>query len=141
MRYLASVGLITLATVPLASFLPLYAGVTARKDVLLRTLREMSDRVTYLVPSYDPRSPLFDHVRYWRGPAWAMVNWMIAQGLRDCVETGWADRLRDDTWKLIKNGGFAEYFSPLDAQGCGGGTFSWTAAIWLAWGLQEQKGD
>ena len=26
---------------------------------------------------------------------------------------------------------------PIDGQGCGGSTFSWTAAIWLAWGLQE----
>ncbi len=120
-----------------ASFLPLYAGVTTHKDALTDTLADIAKHVTYLVPSFDPRSPQFDQVRYWRGPAWAMVNYMIAKGFAESGEQIWASRIRSDTAKLMKTGGFAEYFSPIDGQGCGGGTFSWTAAIWLAWGLQE----
>ncbi|MEL6243517.1 MAG: trehalase family glycosidase [Pseudomonadota bacterium] len=120
-----------------ASFLPLFAGVTAHKDSLTNTLAAIAKHVTHLVPSFDPRSPHFDHVRYWRGPAWAMVNYMIAQGFAESGEEAWASRIRSDTAKLMRTGGFAEYFSPIDGQGCGGGTFSWTAAIWLAWGLQE----
>ncbi len=120
-----------------ASFLPLYAGVLAHKEELLTTLREFAEKVRYLVPSFDPRDEHFDHIRYWRGPAWAMINFMIANGLRDIGEYEWAERIRSDTRELIRNGGFAEYFSPIDGRGCGGGTFSWTAAIWLAWELDE----
>ncbi|MDJ0827947.1 MAG: trehalase family glycosidase [Rhodobacter sp.] len=118
-----------------ASFLPLFAGVTARKAELLGTLDRFSRSVRYLVPSFDPDSELFDPLRYWRGPAWAIVNWMIADGLRQCGEDAWAARIRSDTAKLIGESGFAEYFGPLGAEPCGGGSFSWTAAIWLAWGL------
>jgi alpha,alpha-trehalase len=120
-----------------ASFLALYAGVTARKEALTQELAAWADRAEYLVPSFDPRSTQFDHLRYWRGPVWAMVNWMIAKGFAEEGQPDWADRIRADTARLIKTGGFAEYFSPNTGEGCGGGTFSWTAAIWLAWGLGE----
>ncbi len=120
-----------------ASFLPLFAGVTDRKDELLETLDAFTNAVTYPVPSYDPQSALFDPLRYWRGPSWAMVNWMIADGLRQIGEDQKADRIRIDTAKLIRKSGFAEYFGPLQGEPCGGQNFSWTAAIWLAWGLNE----
>ena len=38
-------------------------------------------RVRFLVPSTDPGAPGFEPLRYWRGPVWAMMNWMIADGL------------------------------------------------------------
>ena len=120
-----------------ASFLPLYAGVRTHADELISTLDVFASRVRYLVPSFDPRDERFDHIRYWRGPAWGMINFMIGRGLRDIGENGWAERIRSDTRDMIRNGGFSEYFSPIDGRGCGGGTFSWTAAIWLAWELDD----
>ncbi|MDJ0631310.1 MAG: trehalase family glycosidase [Rhodobacter sp.] len=122
-----------------ASFLPLYAGVTARKAALLETLDGFAGAVRFTVPSFDPRSDLFDPLRYWRGPVWAMMNWMIADGLARCGEDTRAARIRSDTAKLIRQSGFAEYFGPVGAEPCGGGGFSWTAAIWLAWGLSDTK--
>jgi hypothetical protein len=38
---------------------------------------------------------------------------------------------------LIRRGGFAEYFDPTTGEGLGGGSFTWTAAVALAWGLLE----
>ena len=100
-------------------------------------LGAFAEHVTYMVPSFDPRSSHFDHQRYWRGPVWAMVNWMIAKGLAEHGEDAWAARIRTDTARLIGTSGFAEYFSPVTGEGLGGGTFSWTSAIWLAWNLDE----
>lgn len=122
-----------------AGFLALYAGITDRKSKLVEQLAAFDHAVGRLVPSYDPRSSLFDHRRYWRGPVWAHVNFMIARGLLDIGEESWANRLRGDTAALIRDAGFSEYFSPVTGEGCGGGTFSWTAAIWLAWGLGEME--
>ena len=120
-----------------ATFLAFYAGIENRKPELLELLSAWSDAAKFLVPSFDPRSPSFDHRRYWRGPVWAMFNWMISRGLGEVGEHDWAARIRSDTARLIDGGGFAEYFSPVTGAGCGGPAFSWTAAIWLAWGLDE----
>ena len=86
-----------------------------------------------MCPSFDPGDPAFDEVRYWRGPVWSVINFLIALGLEDAGEDGLADRIRGDTRALMERGGFAECYSALDARPTGGVAFSWTAAIWLAW--------
>jgi len=120
------------STASSGSFLAWYAGVKTHHQELLAELSRYVDAATFAVPSFDPEHPLFNHVLYWRGPVWAVMNWMIAVGLRDADETDWYQRIRSDTMTLIETSGFAEYFSPIDAQPCGGTTFTWTAAIWLA---------
>jgi mannosylglycerate hydrolase len=118
-----------------ASFLALYAGLVDENT--LSSLQAHFDRIArkvrYLMPSYDPEHPGYEHLRYWRGPVWAMINYMIARGFADAGDAVRAERLRADTAALIETSGFAEYFSPETAEGAGGGTFSWTAAIWLTW--------
>ena len=66
---------------------------------------------------------------------WAIVNWMIADGLRAYGHDALAERIRQDSGRLMRAAGFAEYFDPLDGSGCGGGDFSWTAAMALHWVL------
>lgn len=121
-------------TLSAGAFLPFYAGgVPAdRAERLIPTLRHWLDAVRYGVPSFDPTDPQFDPIRYWRGPIWAVVNWMIAEGLAGAGHADLADRIRADTRALIRRSGFYESFSPIDGRGCGGKDFSWTAAIWLA---------
>lgn len=114
-----------------ASFLCWYGGKADARmaDQLCRVL----DACTYGVPSHDPASPKFDSRRYWRGPTWAIINTMIGIGLEDAGLGELAARVRDASRELIARHGFAEYFDPLDGTPSGGGTFTWTAAVWLAW--------
>ncbi|MDW4497236.1 hypothetical protein R5H30_04520 [Sulfitobacter sp. D35] len=91
------------------------------------------DRVEYGFPSNDPAAPSFDARRYWRGPTWPVVNSLIAMGLKDAGRGNEEMRLRRETARLIRDGGFYEYFDPTDGTPCGGNHFTWTAAIWLAW--------
>ncbi len=117
------------------SFLALYAGLTDAP--VLQSLQDHFDRIAakvrYLMPSYDPDHKSYEPLRYWRGPVWAMINYMMARGFAEAGDAARAERLRADTAALITTSGFAEYFSPEDGKGAGGGTFSWTAAIWLTW--------
>jgi hypothetical protein len=118
-----------------ASFLPLFAAAAPpeRAADLAATLERWASAVRFLVPSTDPTSPLFEPRRYWRGPVWLIVNWMVADGLRACGRADLADRLREDSLELVRRNGFFEYFDPLTGEGLGGANFTWTAAVTLFW--------
>ncbi|QAY77158.1 trehalase family glycosidase [Sphingosinicella sp. BN140058] len=118
-----------------ASFLSFYAGLRDPQsdEAMLAHFDRIAGRVRYMVPSLDPDDPGFQMIRYWRGPVWAVVNWMIGHGLAEAGHRARAERVRSDTLALIRDTGFYEAFSPLDGSGSGGDDFSWTAAIALAW--------
>ena len=127
-----------------SSFVPLFAGIPDTK-----TAREMVEKhfqngnfsgsqgEFYLCPSYDPTSASFDPKRYWRGPVWVNLNWLIYHGFRRYGFRELADQIRDDTLELLEACGFHEYFDPrrkLDPgvfRGYGGNNFSWSAALYL----------
>ena len=121
--------------VSIGSLLPLYSGVSRpeRAAKVVATLRDWLKSARYGVPSFDPAAGRFDSVRYWRGPVWAVVNWMLADGLGRDGHVDLAERIRGDTRALIERSGFYESFDPITGAGTGGRDFSWTAAIWLAW--------
>ncbi|MBF9044648.1 hypothetical protein HKCCE4037_14990 [Rhodobacterales bacterium HKCCE4037] len=121
-----------------ASALCWWGGVSRPEAV--ETLDGVLERTRYALPSYDPAGPQYDHLRYWRGPVWAIMNYMAAQGMAEAGLDAQADRIRTDTARLIADRGFAEYFSPVDGTPAGGGTFTWTAAVWLAWASPSAKG-
>ncbi|CAA9525334.1 MAG: GH63 [uncultured Sphingosinicella sp.] len=118
-----------------ASFLSFYAGLRdAQKDAaMLAHFARIAAKVRFTVPSLDPDDPGFQMIRYWRGPVWAVVNYMIGTGLAEAGHAGEAGRVRSDTRAMMDQTGFFEAYSPIDGLGSGGDDFSWTAAIWLAW--------
>jgi hypothetical protein len=119
-----------------AGLLPLLTQVptAAQADALARMARHHLDTVRMGIASTLPGEHGFEPRRYWRGPVWAIVNWMIAEGLQRHGHGDLAKRLQDATRSAICNGGFGEYFDPMTGEALGGGTFSWTAAILLLLG-------
>ena len=104
---------------------------------LAEYLQQLSDRGYLLCPSFDVESSLFDSKRYWRGPVWPHMNWLIAQGLSKYGYDALADQLKEDLLLLVDRLGFYEYYeaekskiSQLD-RGYGGAHFTWTATIIL----------
>ena len=112
-----------------AGFLPLFAGLHDKAGLLAARLQDWHRRGIALVPSTDPDDPRFEPQRYWRGPVWCVVNWMIAEGLGAAGEREAAALVLAETRRLIGEAGFSEYFDSTSGAGIGGGTFSWTAAI------------
>lgn len=121
-----------------AGFLAFYAGLGDAR--LADALERWQDGARYAVPSVAPSDPRFDHRRYWRGPVWLIMNFMIADGLDRFGRADLAQRIKSDSVDLLRRSGFAEYFDPLDGTGLGGKAFSWTAAMWLAW-LRDAAGS
>ena len=124
-----------------ASFLGFYAGLSdAKRDAAMRGhFDRIAGMVDFMMPSLDPADPGFQMIRYWRGPVWAVVNYMIGTGLYEAGDAMRAERVRGDTLVLMEQNGFYEAYSPIDGTGSGGDDFSWTAAIWLAWAGGEQR--
>jgi glycogen debranching enzyme len=116
-----------------AGFVPLLA-LDLDRPVRAALAAEMSRwlaEVRLGLPTVPRSSPHFEAQRYWRGPVWAIMNWLLILGLRRNGLLDLAERLRVGTLDAIERAGFAEHFDPLTGEGGGGGTFSWTAATYL----------
>ena len=50
-------------------------------DRMIATIRRWRSRMQFGVASHDPADPRFEPRRYWRGPCWLVVNYMLADGL------------------------------------------------------------
>jgi hypothetical protein len=90
------------------------------------------------VPTVPPSAPEFDPVRYWRGPVWVNVNWLICSGLSRYGLDAEAEHIRSATLELVAESGIAEYFDPISGAGHGAVPFSWTAALCLE--MFQKKG-
>ena len=120
-----------------SSFSPLYAGVPS-KQLANTMVKTMMDRFggdnRLLCASFDPTHEKFNPRKYWRGPIWINMNWIIANGLFRYNEIELANKVKADSIKLIKDFGFYEYFDPradaeVENRGYGGNNFSWSAAL------------
>lgn len=90
-----------------------------------------SPRFGLPVPSYDRTAADFDTMRYWRGPLWLNVNWLLRRGLLVHGFRAEAEELRTAMVELVNRNGHFEYFHPQTGEGLGAPTFSWTAALAL----------
>jgi len=116
----------------IATLLPLYAGsVTPERAERLVKLIE-NDKLfgpAYPVPSTPLNSPFFDAHRYWQGPTWVNMNWLIIDGLERYGFKDHAAALRESTLEMLAKNGIAEYYDPLTGEPLGADDFSWTAAL------------
>lgn len=112
--------------------LPVFAGLAPeRVKPLVKRLEALALRARFIVPSHDPDDARFDAKRYWRGPVWLIVNYMIYDGLKAAGEDEMAAKIMASSLSLISESGFAEYYDPQTGAPYGGGRFTWTAAMVL----------
>jgi hypothetical protein len=115
---------------------PLFAGLPnqERADKLNHYLTDLSDKQYLLAPSWDVEHKWYDSKRYWRGPIWPQMNWLLYHGSKRYGYHDTALQLKNDFLELVSRFGFHEYFEAqrhlLDQVhgGYGGKNFSWTAS-------------
>ena len=122
----------------LAGFTPLFAGIpdAARAERMLAYLGSPAfglstgeERSGFPASSYDRFAPDYSPRRYWRGPVWIQMNWLLMHGLQAYGYDEHASALRSAIIDLPRVGDFREYFNPETGAGYGAEVFSWTAAL------------
>ncbi len=126
--------------------LPLLCGApnadqTARMVALIQSasFSGTAENPAWLCASTALDEPAFDPCRYWRGPVWINMNWMLYHGLQRNGYPDLAAQIRGDSLELVQKFGFWEYYDPWKnlpdktAGGYGADQFSWTAALVLDW--------
>ncbi|SEG59072.1 hypothetical protein SAMN05444920_103351 [Nonomuraea solani] len=103
------------------------AGVA---DALITTAVDRFAVKDAVLPSYAPDAPEFDAARYWRGPSWTNLTWLVWQGLKE-RRPDLAATLADAMIGAVSQAGFREYFDPFALRGHGCRDFSWSAALIL----------
>ncbi|MGQ5261326.1 MGH1-like glycoside hydrolase domain-containing protein [Micromonospora sp. ZYX-F-536] len=83
------------------------------------------------LPSHDRTAPDFEPLRYWRGPSWLNVGWLVRRGLLAHGHSDLAAGLRRSMIGLVAGAGCHEYFHPDTGAGLGSPAFGWTAALLL----------
>ena len=125
-----------LLKVPAAEgFFALFGGVAPAEKAgrMKAEIERWNALVEFGIPGVAPDSPLWEPRRYCRGPAWVIINWLIATGLEEYSHGDTARALKESALGLVRRSGFSEYYDPRDGSPCGGGTFSWTAGLALHW--------
>jgi glycogen debranching enzyme len=119
-----------------AGLAPLYAGVPAsaraeRMVELLARSRVAVGDAGWAVTSLAPDDPGFQPARYWRGPVWPILNWVLQRGLDRYGYATLAADVRRAIIELARSAGFYEHYNPETGKGQGGEEFAWTAALVL----------
>lgn len=123
-----------------SSFAPLFAGIPSKEQaeaLVNAMMTKFGGDSLYLCASFDPTNKLFNPIKYWRGPVWINLNWLLYYGLLDYGYHGIAQRIKSDTFEILGKVGFYEYFDPRKVEynsaikGYGGNNFSWSAALFL----------
>ena len=119
-----------------AGLAPLYAGVPTGSRAERMVERLAASRVPvgdsgWAVTSLSPADPGFQPTRYWRGPVWPILNWVLQRGLERYGYRDRAEQVRQAVVELGRNAGFWEHYDPLTGRGHGGEQFAWTAALVL----------
>ncbi|MEB3211080.1 MAG: trehalase family glycosidase [Leptolyngbyaceae bacterium] len=127
-----------------SGFSPLYAQIPDNEQVEhmmqhLTSLDFYSENFRgWAIPSCSRREQAFCPTKYWRGPIWMNLNWVLYHGLhRNGFEED-ARKLRQTSLRMPKKAGFHEYFHPDTGEGLGTADFSWTASLVLDFLLSGQ---
>ena len=129
--------------------MPLFAGIPSQTQAeKLRTQLKTSFQKNenwLLCPSCAHDEPAFNPVKYWRGPVWINVNWMLFHGLASYGFFIESEQIKQDSLALVDQHGSYEYFDPrpdselINNRGIGADLFSWTAALYLDFTMNQQK--
>lgn len=101
----------------------------------------LAEQMRLPLPSYDRTAPDLDPERYWRGPVWINMNWLLWRGLCHHGQGALAAALHEAMLDTVRHAGCYENFHAITGAGIGTAEFSWTAALALDLLVRGPAGD
>ena len=116
-----------------AGLLPLYAGTISRERAARLVKNLSNEQLFWLtpVPTVPKNMRYFEPQRYWEGPVWININWLIIDGLKRLGFNNEAQALKSHTIEMMRETGIWEYYNPFTGEGLGSPGFTWSAALAL----------
>lgn len=117
------------------TIMAIYGGLASEQqaEVLKSLLNKWLSLTNYGVSSTIASSESYEAQRYWRGPVWLHINWLLYLGAEEYQMSEISAQIKKSAYALISEQGYFEYFNCETGKGCGGNKFSWTAATALHW--------
>ncbi len=103
---------------------------------IINRLKEYNSQKEYFFTTVNPKDKTFEETRYWRGPVWINTNWIIYQGLLD-KDKNFSNLIKNKTLELLENKKFHEYYNYKTGDSLGANNFSWSAALYLDFKLNN----
>jgi len=132
-----------------SALMPLFGGIPTVENaermvevMLSKSFSGSEKNPNYLLPSFKTNHPSTSFEKYWRGPLWINMNWMLHKGLTRYLFIEEANMVKEDALNLLEQYGFYKYFDPRKSivmeAGYGTGQFSWSAALCIDFLLNEE---
>ena len=130
----AATGIETQCPTSLLPFVSLVLGKRFNAGYLDDTVRRLHEnyRTSFGFATEAPSSPLYQSDGYWRGPIWAPVSYLLADGLYEAGYIKEAVGAAEDFCKMLsKADGFYENYDALTGEGLCDTGYTWTASVAL----------
>jgi hypothetical protein len=120
-----------------AAFLPLWAGVPLPETTKKKMIRDWLLNPAYFYgkipfPSVAYDEAVYQPSKWWRGPSWPSVNYLLLEMLEQEGMPAERAVIRDRFLELwVKDGELRELFDSQTGEGLGSYEIGWTAAIFL----------
>ena len=103
---------------------------------IIDKLKKYNSQKDYFFTTVNPNDKTFEETRYWRGPVWINSNWIVYQGLinKDKI---FSSLIKNNTLELLENKKFHEYYNYKTGECLGANNFSWSAALYLDFKLNN----
>jgi hypothetical protein len=123
-----------------SALMPIFGNISTKRQAakIVETLKSerfsgTSENPARWCSTYDLTRSDLNPQKYWRGPIWINMNWLLYNGLKQYGYLVEAEQVKNDALHYLENYGFIEYFNPFKKQegrvGYGTDNFSWSAAL------------
>ena len=116
-------------------YLPIILGKRLPPDVRIKLIQGLTQpgkfRTVHGFATEPVASKYYATDGYWRGPIWAPVTMLLAEGLDSTGEHALAKKLREDFCRMAQQSGMYENFDAITGAGLRDPAYTWTSSVYL----------
>ena len=125
-------------------YIPIILGKRLPPDVRNKLIQGLTEpgkfRTTHGFATEPLTSKYYTTDGYWRGPIWAPVTMLLAEGLEAAGEYALAKKVREDFCRMAQQNGMYENFDAISGGGLRDPAYTWTASVFLIFAHQLLSG-